>query len=356
MKKVCFFISSVELAGGTERVCSEVANKLAQLGWQVSILSMYGNNPFFPLRPEIRISCVYKVKQSLKFLPSTVFKIRNRLSVIKPEVIISVDSAMFVYAIASCWALNLKHLVWEHFNFSVSLGSRIRIIARRLAATYSTAIVTLTAGDQEKWRTTLNCRSRIITIPNPSPFRPQNEQSIERNDIVLACGRLTFQKGFDRLLDAWKLVTSSNGGDWKLHIVGSGEQEQMLKQKIESLGIATSVQLIPRTLSIENHYMEAGIFCLSSRFEGFPMVLLEAQSYGLPIVSYDCKTGPAELVHHDNGILVEDGNQQAMSDALLRLMNNKDLRTEMGRMSLKHALKYDIDIIVKQWTTLFNTM
>jgi glycosyltransferase involved in cell wall biosynthesis len=356
VKKVCFFISSVELAGGTERVCSEIANGLAKLGWHVSVLSMYGNVPFFHLRPEIQVHCVFKEKQSSNFVPITVFKIRKLLTVIDPEILISVDSAIFVYAFFSSWWLRIKHLVWEHFNFSVSLGARIRIIARQLAARYSTAIVTLTAGDQEEWRTELNCRSKLTTIPNPSPSSPSTERIVARKPVVLAVGRLTYQKGFDLLLEAWKWVTSLTETDWQLRIVGSGEDERLLKEKIDSLGVATSVQLVPRTPDIKAHYMEASIFCLSSRFEGFPMVLLEAQAFGLPLVSYNCKTGPAEIINDGNGILVKDGNPQLMADALIKLINNKELRNEMGRKSFNNSLKYDINVIVKLWTALLNTM
>jgi glycosyltransferase involved in cell wall biosynthesis len=356
MKKVCFFISSVELAGGTERVCSDIANKLAELGWQVSVLSMYGNVPFFPLRPEIQVECVFRQRQSSKFVPYTVLKIRKQLTTINPEFLISVDSAMFVYAFVSSWWLGVKNVVWEHFNFSVSLGTRVRTIARKLAAKYSVAIVTLTAGDQEEWSTRLNCSSKLITIANPSPFSPLSVELTNRKPIVLAVGRLTYQKGFDRLLDAWQMVSSSVKRDWTLRIVGSGEDETLLRKKIYALGIGDSVQLIPRTPNIGEHYLEASIFCLSSRFEGFPMVLLEAQSFGLPLLSYNCKTGPAEIINDSNGILVEDGNQLSLAEALLKLIDDKDLRIAMGRKSLSNSLKYDINVIVKQWTALFNTM
>jgi glycosyltransferase involved in cell wall biosynthesis len=356
VKNVCFFISSVELAGGTERVCSEVANKLTELGWQVSILSMYGNVPFFVLRPEIKVCSVFGDKKSYRIVPFTVLKIRERLNAINPDILISVDSAMFSYAYVSSSWLGLKHIVWEHFNFSVSLGAKIRILARKLAAKYSTAIVTLTVGDQEEWRTKLDCKSRLVTISNPSPFKTYRAGVVGRKHVVLAVGRLTYQKGFDRLLEVWALVMASMTTDWKLNIVGSGEDEQMLMEKIKSLGITSSVCMLQKTISIERHYMEASIFCLSSRFEGFPMVLLEAQSFGLPLVSYNCKTGPAEIVNDGNGILVEDGNPRLMADALIKLMNDEELRSEMGKMSLLSSLKYDVDVIVKQWTALFNTM
>ncbi|MEJ7559222.1 MAG: glycosyltransferase family 4 protein [Pedobacter sp.] len=356
MKKICFFISSVELAGGTERVCSAIANKLAELGWQVSVLSMYGDVSFFPLRSEIQVACVFQKKQSSKFLPYTVFKIRGLLTTLNPEILVSVDSAMFVYAFVSSWWLGIKHLVWEHFNFHVSLGSRIRTIARKLAAKYSAIIVTLTVGDKEEWKTNLKCKSKLVTIANPSPFTPMSVELINRKPVVLAVGRITYQKGFDRLLNAWKTVTLQIDTNWKLHIVGSGEDEQLLSEKVEALGIAASVRLIPRTANIKSHYMESSIFCLSSRFEGFPMVLLEAQSFGLPLVSYNCKTGPAEIINDGNGILIEDGNEQLMADALIKLMGDRELRTEMGSRSLRNSHKFDINVIVGQWTALLNTM
>jgi glycosyltransferase involved in cell wall biosynthesis len=352
MKKVCFFISSVNLSGGTERVCTEVANKLASLGWHVSILSIYGETPFFPLRPEVHVRCVYSAKMASKSPISTIFKARKLLKLLKPEVLISVDSAMFAYAIIGGCYLNLEHMVWEHFNFSVSLNSTVRIIARQLAARYSHTIITLTEVDRREWEANLKCKSRVITIPNPSPFKSQGDLFGYREQIVLAVGRLTYQKGFDRLLDVWLLVTSLIGNDWKLYIVGSGEDEEMLKNKITRLNLSHTVKLIPRTAHIEMHYRKAKIFCLPSRFEGFPMVLLEAQSYGLPLVSYNCKTGPAEILDNGNGILVEDNNQHLMANALLSLMNDESLRIEMANNSLTNSTKYDIDVIIKHWTAL----
>lgn len=358
-KKVCFFISSLANAGGTERVCTEIANNLSQLGFSVTILSMYAGKPFFSLSNNIESAFIYPKKAYSKILvPATLLKVRQRLDNIAPDVLINVDSALFIYSAPACSRLKIKNLVWEHFNYNAGRYSLARILSRKLACKFSDAIITLTHADNSNWTNNKLCKAPVITINNPSPSMPADLQpNTNREAVVLAVGRLNHQKGFDQLLDAWQIVNANNTCNWQLHIVGSGELKQQLEQKINALGLKQSVKLIPATPSIYQHYNKAGIYCLSSRYEGFPMVLLEAQAFGLPIVSFDCETGPAEIIKHDEtGLLVQNSNTQALADALISLMNNKAKRIEMGANALKRALNYSTQSIIKEWQKVITTV
>jgi glycosyltransferase involved in cell wall biosynthesis len=352
MARICFFISSISPSGGTERVCTTMANALAIEGHQVSIVSIYGNSSYFPLSDSIKILSVFQAKKRFKIIPAVLLKLRSIFSQLKPNVLISVDSAVFVYAFTATLGLKINNLVWEHFNFHVSL-SRIRPIARKLAAKYSVAIITLTQEDKKAWESNISCKVPIIAIPNPSPFPPLPKIKEER--VVLAVGRLTYQKGFDRLLDAWQSVQVQLRADWKLRIVGSGELAQQLRQQVKKLQLQDSVELLPSTKAVEMHYEQAAIYCLPSRFEGFPMVLLEAQSFALPIVAYDCKTGPAEIVTKQSGILVEEGNIEALADALQLLMQDQTQRQEMSRHALSNASRYTLDSVLTNWKNLLDS-
>lgn len=354
MKHIVFFIASISGAGGTERACCEIANSLSDRGYEITILSMYGASSFFNLKPAITVKALFSVKQKTRLMiPVSVYKIRHILKDILPDILISVDAALFSYAYTAALFQRIPHIVWEHFNFNVSLQANIRVISRRLAAKYSTAVVTLTNKDVINWKMNLNCRCRILSIPNPSPFSFVSKNECVRKPIVLSVGRLTAQKGFDRLLEGWSKIAGRIGKNWELHIVGSGELKGYLEELVDSLKLS-SVKMLETTTNIEQHYKEASIYCMTSRFEGFPMVLIEAQSFGLPVISYDCPTGPAEIINAQNGILIRDGDEDTLQQSLLHLMENEPTRLAMGENAFKNSFKYHINTITSQWISLFN--
>jgi glycosyltransferase involved in cell wall biosynthesis len=356
-RKICFFISSLSSAGGTERVCTEIANKLSTLGFSVTVLSMYSGEPFFKLGKNVGYFFVNEDKSFSKVLiPATVFKLRQRLKIITPDVLVNVDSALFIYSAVAGVGLKIKNLVWEHFNYKAANYSLARRLSRKFASNYSNGIITLTQADNINWKKSTFCKTPVFTINNPSPVDAGVDHQIKKKQIVLAVGRLNHQKGFDLLLDAWYIVNSTMS-DWELHIVGSGDLKGKLEEKINTLGLTPSVKLIPATPSIYQYYSEAGIYCLSSRFEGFPMVLLEAQAFGLPIVSFDCETGPAEIIkHNETGLLVKNGDTKALAEALASLIADEATRVAMGANALKNALNYSLESIIIQWQKLLSTV
>jgi glycosyltransferase involved in cell wall biosynthesis len=356
MKSLCFFISSIDLTGGTARVTTEIANQLSLLGYKVTILSMYGHAPCFKLNDKIGLKYVFKKKRAFKlFLPIVILKLRKQLSAISPDILINVDTALFIYSLTGGYGLKFKNIAWEHFNFKASLNSKIRTISRRLAASKSAAIVTLTHADRVYWKNGIDCKAPVYVINNPSPYKSINYSDKSDNRIVLSVGRLTAQKGFDRLIAAWSMV-KPHFNHWQLHIVGSGELQTELTDLIKKSGVENTAKLIAATDCIEQHYQNAAIYCMASRFEGFPMVLLEAQSFGLPTISYDCDTGPSEILTPENGVLVENGNIAALADALTNLMNEEQKRSALGQQAFKDAAQYDIDQIIPQWISLFHSL
>lgn len=358
MKSICFFISSIDETGGTGRVCTAIANKLAQSGYLVTILSMYGNTPFFDLHTDINVQYVFEKKHSYRwFLPWVLVKLQRRFAAVDADIMINVDTALFIYSFVAGIGLNFKNIAWEHFNLNVTLNSKIRVVSRRLAARYSSAIITLSNADNANWTSTMRCRAPVYTINNPLPFLPINNKCKKDNNTVISVGRLTHQKGFDRLLQAWKiLVTNNNITEWKLQIIGSGELHSALEQQIKEMLLEDTVKLIPATNNIEHYYKQADIYCMASYFEGFPMVLLEGQAYGLPLVSFDCETGPAEIINAGSGILVNNGDIIGLANALEMLILDKAKRECMGLHSLENSAKYHIDIIITQWINMFSKL
>lgn len=355
MKKICFLIGNLNHSGGTERVTTLIANALAEKKYQVSILSLAdGRQPFFELVPSIKTYSLYPEKISFKknFF-GAVWRIRKFVTQHQIDTLIVVDSISCVFTVPALFGLKVKHICWEHFNFKNNNGVKFRDYGRKLAAKYCDYIVTLTQRDKELWEKGLKkINAKIVTITNPVAYEDiENIPSLEYK-TVLTVGRLTHVKGFDLLIIAWSKIAQQIP-DWKIVIVGSGEDEMMLKQMAKGLGVDDSIVFAGQQKNMDRFYRQASFFCMSSRFEGLPMVLLEAQSYGLPIVAFDCDTGPAEIVVNGTGYLVENLNVKSLSNQLLIacLMSFEDYNT-MSKNATINSTKYNIDNIVNHWTVL----
>jgi glycosyltransferase involved in cell wall biosynthesis len=155
------------------------------------------------------------------------------------------------------------------------------------------------------------------------------------------------------LLQAWSLVAPSAEG-WTLRIVGDGPERESLAGQARSLGISETVEFTGLVSDVEKHYREASIFCLSSRYEGFGMVLLEAMAFGLPVVSFDCDMGPAEVLEGTGGKLVAQGNVEELTKELLGLMDSPEERLEISALSQKKAQLYQPDNILGEWVKVIN--
>lgn len=208
--------------------------------------------------------------------------------------------------------------------------------------------VVLSNEDKAMWTGLDN----IMVIPNPLPFYPDKVSDVT-NHKVIAVGRYTWQKGFDLLMDAWKMVTGRYPG-WKLFIYGGGDCLPYQKQA-EEKGISGTVCCEKATTEIYDKYLESSIFVLSSRFEGFPLALLEAMGCGLPVVAFDCPCGPKDAISdHKNGFLVPFGNVGMMADRIGCLIEHETMRKEMGHKARITTGHYREDSIMQKWISLFN--
>lgn len=312
---------------------------------------MSGTQPFFKLDNRIEVASLYPQAVSMKkHLIGTILKIRNYAKNNNIDTLIDVDSILSVFSVPALFGLKIKHICWEHFNFKVDLGSSFRRLGRRLAAHYCDYIVTLTERDKGFWQSAIKKRNaEIITIMNPSPYKDIVNIPKKENKIILAAGRLTYQKGFDLLLKIWGNIYRDYP-DWRLLIVGEGEDRADLENFIQDNEIK-NVQLPGRTQDIDSYYRQASIFCLSSRFEGLGMVLLEAQAYGLPIVSFDCDVGPSEIISDSlNGFLVKNNDTKAFEVKLRKLidLSNDDYISFIKNTKLNYE-KFSQEHIVEQW-------
>ena len=194
-----------------------------------------------------------------------------------------------------------------------------------------------------------------LGAPVTRTYESGTADSIEDRKRVIAVGRLDYQKGFDRLIDAWGIVQKDGRfADWRLDIFGQGEWREMLQARIERLGIENSVRLNSPVKDIDNEYNHSSFLVMSSHYEGFPMVMVEAMSLGLPVVTFDYKCGPKDIIDHGkNGLMVKEGDIQGLADAMMSLMASPGTLGQMSVEARKVTEKYSEDKVMGMWVRLY---
>jgi glycosyltransferase involved in cell wall biosynthesis len=226
-------------------------------------------------------------------------------------------------------------------------------LRRSIAARYAQldALTVLTERDREDYTHALGDAVAVVRIPNAVPIAGGPPAPLTA-PIVLGAGRLTRQKGFNRLIRAFAQVVEHHP-DWQLRIAGSGPRLTALRRLVIELELYNHVLLLGRVPDLERQMRQASVFALSSRREGFPMVLLEAMSAGLPIVSFDCPTGPGEIVRTGhNGVLVPNGDVDALAAALREVIEDEEARRRYGTGALATAAEHSLEAIGEQWRAL----
>jgi len=349
--KIIFTIKNINYLAGTERVTSILSNALVERGHQVGVISLIGEGqePFYKFDP--RVSLFYLAPPVDKHLfPYRDIrrsrKMREILLSEKPDCVIFVDSGRSYVNLPA--AKGFPTITWEHLNIKACNGPKRRL-SRILAVKHTDAIVSLTKGDADDYVTMFGAPVSIC-MPNPVTIDTAKKSKLE-NKRVLAVGRLDDQKGFDMLLDAWAMIQKRDG--WSLRIIGNGKRSKELHAQIAKLGIGDSVEIVPPTKDMVSEYTSASIYAMSSRYEGLPLVLIEAMSLGLPIVSFDCEKGPRDIVVPGvTGELVPPENVPALAASLENLMNNSAKLKAYSTSSIVESEKYNLDAIVTRWEEL----
>lgn len=357
MKKkgsIVFVIQNFSRGAGSERVTAIVADQLAKYGFDVSIISICGNNTsFYKLDSRVKLYTLISAETvNNKLLYFKVKKnYRQYLKKNKTDIVIDVFASMSMYTNVLKAEFGIKNITWEHYNYLNNSG--VYKYCRKAAAIRSDFIVVLTETDKEKYINDYkNIIQKIKSIYNPSPYQNVVMDYEKREKIVLTVGRLVKLKGFHHLIDIWNIVSKKHN-DWKLVIVGEGEQKENLINKIQNYKLK-NIEMPGATQNIEQYYLKASICVSTSDMEGLPMMMIEAQSFGLPIVSFDYETGPKEIISEGkDGFIIKGKSQEEknnnMAEALDKLMNDKLMRETFSVHAKKMSTRFEISSITNTW-------
>ena len=213
-------------------------------------------------------------------------------------------------------------------------------------------IIVLT--EKEKNSNWKNCHN-VSVIPNPLSFYSEMPSSLE-NKRAIAVGRMTYAKNHASLVRAWSLV-STRHPEWRLDIYGAGGESLATQAEIEKRGLTNSVTIKGHSSNIEKELLSSSIFVMSSRFESFGNVIIEAMAAGLPVVSFSSPYGPESIISEGkNGFLVPVGDEDSLADRIIRLIENQDLRKTMGAFARQTSEQYRIEFISVRWMALFEAL
>lgn len=356
IQRIAFFSGDITRSGGTENVSIIIANALVETSsFDICFISLFEemDEPFFDIDPRIERYTVYSVPtHGIQHYLDTVGKLKRLVTRHGIDVLVDIDGILDMYSLPVKRFTGVKVVSWEHFNYNQNPGVPYRKLTRRWAARRADAIVTLTKADKRLYEEHLRLRCPVIAIPNPMR-KPEPEPMYDTESrIIISSGRLTYQKGFDMLVDVAVQVLP-NHPDWQWWILGEGEDRPMLEQKIAKAGIGNQLILKGRVDDMDGYYRKAAVFVMTSRFEGLPMVLLEAKAYHLPIVSFDCETGPAEVVQDGvNGDLSPLGQIDRMAQLVNRAIDEPERRGRYSEHAMVTASTFDLGNIIKQWKSL----
>ncbi|MBQ3941975.1 MAG: glycosyltransferase family 4 protein [Bacteroidales bacterium] len=375
--KLIYCIASVHHPGGMERV---LLNKLCwfvrQGGYDLTVVTtdQSGLQPFYAFPPEVKmidLDINYAVDNQRSPLAKIVSYFRKRrlhrkrlsrlLLKERADIVVSLypSESSFIPRIQD----GSKKVLELHYNKFFRLQYNRRGLLR-LADRFRTwqderivrrfdQFVVLTHEDAAYWGALPN----LTVIPNAAIQTDTLQADTRNSRRVIAVGRLDYQKGFDRLIEAWNLLPVALRETWNLAIFGQGEWQEKLTQQIRHLHLEESVRIYPPTTEIAQAYASSAFLAMSSHYEGFPMVMIEAMGCGLPVVTFDYPCGPKDIIRDgENGFLVKEGDIEGLSQALGRMMTDEDLRICLGKTARLVLDTYRENTIMQQWTQCFQKL
>lgn len=359
--KILYIIPKTNNEGGVARVLSVKANYLVEnFGYKVHILTQNGGkNPLFYSFNERIVHHDMILKGNLiSFFAQYAKALKIALKSIKPDVIIVCDNGLKAYSIPFILKTNTPIIFECHGSKYIEekeqkkyfSGTKIKLFFKELSANKFSKFIALSKESLKEW----NVKNGVV-IPNPLWLKTSRFADLKSKKVIFV-GRHSYEKGLDRMLKIWQKVIEKHP-DWSLEVYGKFDEKQEIQKLLISLNIDKNVTFFEPVKNIDDKYLEASIIVMTSRTEGFGMVLIEAMAMGLPSVVYDCPVGPRTIItNNENGFLVENGNRNSFVEKLELLIEDENLRIQMGKNAQESVKKYDIDNIMQQWKSLFENL
>lgn len=321
--------------GGAERVMSELANQFAQKdNLKVHLVLLAKSNDFYKVDDTViihRLGFENKSKLNKIFSELATFKnLRKLLKTHKPDAVLSFMEKYNSFTILTAAFLGLQVFVSDRSNPLKKVPQTTEIL-RKFTYKYATGIIAQTQFAKDVLAAKTKNKN-IRVIPNPVK-EIQNYPDIAKEKLILNVGRLVPEKGQKYLIEAFSKINEK--ADWRVVILGDGPLRSELEEQVNALGLSNQVLLLGAVNNVDEWLAKASIFVFPSISEGFPNALAEAMSAGLPCVSFDCKTGPRDLIeNYKNGILVEEKNVEELANSLQKLIDDPILRLRLGTQAI----------------------
>lgn len=363
---ILFVVSSMK-RGGAERVASLLSAKWAESGHEVTLVTTYSSTEEsqYSLDQKVQYVRLMKggsiVKNSYYGRLTKLIKLRELIRDFD-GVVLSFMTEINIAVLLSSIGLGKRVVVSERtFPPSISESAIIKMLRYILYPLANTIVVQ--TNDTRIWLEGLLPYSNVEVIPNPVRFPIDNlEPRITPEMIVgklgktiLSVGRLDANKQFDMLISIFSDLNNSIDDCWNLVILGDGPLKSLLELQISQSNVSSRIHILGQVGNMADWYAAAEIFVSSSRVEGFPNALVEAMSYGVASISFDCKTGPSEIIDHGrNGLLVSlEGGQKMLGNAIIELIDSESLRKHIGTNAIEVREKYNIDTVSESWCRVF---
>jgi len=361
MKKILYITPRLDGAGGIQHVFSIKANYLQKkYGYVVSILTTNTRSEKI-LFDFSKIELIDKKINSFGpfYLWNFINLVKRQIKISNPDILIIVDNGLKGFLLPFFLRNSKIKIVFEQRGFryyeaieqKLTYFGKLKIYFLNKLINYTMSFVdemiVLTESSKSEWKV-----KNIQAIPNPLWIESPKENSLDHKN-VLFIGRQEFVKGYDFLFPIWKKVIQKYP-DWKLHVYSATNPELGLNKLVQGLDLGTNVMFHEPTGDIYKAYEKASIYLMTSRHEGFGMVLLEALASGLPCVAFDCPTGPATLIQNNfNGYLIKPFDLDNYTEKVITLIEDTELRRKLGENGKQSTQKYQLSIIMEQWHQLF---
>lgn len=353
MPKICIFNGDMSRGGGTEHIAQILANALVATGdYEISILNLNNEKEtsYYPLDDRVAFHILKG-----KSIPVKIFELARFLRREKVDILIDVDIMLGIYALpATFFCRNVKLISWEMFNLRNDIGSKHTKMIRKLCLRRSAYYVNQTKGDMEAFIKEMPVKCPITYIYNPCEVDESYQEYDNESKTITTAGHFFYTKGYDLAVEVAKQVFARHP-DWTWEFYGDGVDMEECRQKVFDYGLQNNVIFCGRTTNISAAYKKSAMYVMTSRTEGFGLVLIEAKSCNLPTLAFDIDFGPREIIEDRvSGYLVKPFEITEMANRICDLIEDPEKRKTFSERAKDNCGKFSVQEFVKNWEQILH--